>query len=68
MGEILELTWRGVDLMRRTVTVFRSKNGERGTIPVNQAVPTVLKIKVKVKVEIFDLCLAESKEVAQSAG
>ena len=31
MGEILELTWRGVDVSRRTVMVVRSKNGERRT-------------------------------------
>lgn len=37
-GEILALTWAGVDFTRRTVTVFRSKNGERRTIPVNQTV------------------------------
>ena len=36
MGEILGLTWAGVDLSRRTVTVFKSKNGERRTIPLNQ--------------------------------
>src|SRR5580765_3479851 len=35
-GEILGLTWTGVDLFRRTVTVFKSKNGERRTIPLNQ--------------------------------
>jgi len=49
MGEILELTWRGVDFNRRTVTVFRSKNGERRTIPVNQAVLGVLQAKAKVR-------------------
>lgn len=49
MGEILELTWRGVDVSRRTVMVFRSKNGERRTIPVNQTVLTVLKEKAKVR-------------------
>jgi integrase len=36
MGEILGLTWAGVDLFRRTVMVFKSKNGERRTIPLNQ--------------------------------
>ena len=36
MGESLGLTWAGVDLFRRTVTVFKSKNGERRTIPLNQ--------------------------------
>ena len=49
MGEILELTWRGADLSRRTVMVFRSKNGERRTIPVNQTVLTMLKEKAKVR-------------------
>lgn len=49
MGEILELTWRGVDFTRRTVTVFRSKNGERRTIPVNETVLQVLKEKSKVR-------------------
>ena len=45
MGELLELTWRAVDVTRRTVTVVRSKNGERRTIPVNQTVLAVLKEK-----------------------
>jgi integrase len=35
-GEILGLTWAGVDLFRRIVTVFKSKNGERRSIPLNQ--------------------------------
>ena len=49
MGEILELTWRGVDINRRTVMVFRSKNGERRTIPINHTVLSVLKEKAKVR-------------------
>lgn len=49
MGEILDLAWRGVDFQRRTITVFRSKNGERRTIPVNHTVLTVLKEKAKVR-------------------
>ena len=49
MGEILELTWRGVDFIRRTVSIFRSKNGERRTIPVNETVLRVLKHKAKVR-------------------
>jgi len=42
LGEILALTWSGVDLFRRTVTVFRSKNGERRTVPLNQTVMALL--------------------------
>lgn len=49
MGEILELTWRGVDFNRRTVMVVRSKNGERRTIPVNETVLSVLRQKSKVR-------------------
>ena len=45
MGEILGLTWAGVDLFRRTVTVFKSKNGEQRTIPLNQTALALLKHK-----------------------
>ncbi len=41
-GEILALTWAGVNFTRRTVTVFQSKNGERRTIPVNLTVLDLL--------------------------
>jgi len=43
MGEILSLSWRGVDLTRRTVMLFHSKNGERRTIPMNQTVLNLIK-------------------------
>lgn len=55
MGEILELTWQGVDCTRRTVMVFRSKNGERRTIPVNETVLSVLRQKSKVRSLMTDL-------------
>jgi len=45
MGEILDLTWAGVDLFRRTVTVFKAKNGERRAIPLNQTAVELLKQK-----------------------
>ena len=48
MGEIRESTWEGVDLIQKTVTVLRSKNGERRTIPTNSLVLDVLKRKAKV--------------------
>ena len=44
-GEILGLTWTGVDLFRRTGTVFKSKNGERRTLPLNQTALALLKHK-----------------------
>jgi len=49
LGEILALTWAGVDLFRRTVTVFHSKNGEQRTVPANQTVIALLKEKAKVR-------------------
>ena len=55
MREILELTWRAVDFTRRTVTVVRSKNGERRTIPVNQTVLAVLKERTTLRSLRMDL-------------
>ena len=55
MGEILALTWAGVDLFRRTVTVFRSKNGERRTIPVNTTVLDLVKRKYAARPKTTDL-------------
>jgi integrase len=55
MGEILALTWAGVDLFRRTVTVFRSKNGERRTIPVNATVLDLLKHKYATRPRTTDI-------------
>jgi integrase len=55
MGEILALTWAGVDLVRRMVTVFRSKNGERRTIPVNTTVLDLLKDKCAARTGTTDI-------------
>ncbi len=49
LGEILALTWRAVDLVRNTATVFQSKNGTRRTIPLNQTARALLKAKAKVR-------------------
>jgi integrase len=35
-GEILSLAWQDVDLARRTITVVKSKNGQKRTIPLSQ--------------------------------
>ncbi|MCC2641295.1 MAG: putative Integrase [Nitrospira sp.] len=55
MGEIVSLTWAGVDLTRRSVTVFRSKNGERRTIPANQTVLGLLGEKYAIRQTASDL-------------
>ena len=49
LGEILSLTWKGVDFFRRTITVFKSKNNERRTIPLNETALELLKAKGKVR-------------------
>jgi integrase len=49
LSEILGLTWKGVDLFRKTLTVFKSKNGEKRTIPMNATVFEMLKDKAKVR-------------------
>jgi len=49
MGEILALTWQGVDLSRRTLTVLKSKNGERRTIPLNRTVMDLLTHRSRVR-------------------
>ena len=49
LSEILTLVWKGVDLFRKTITVFRSKNKQLRTIPMNQTVFEMLKKRAKVK-------------------
>ena len=56
-GEILSLTWKGVDLLRRTATVFRSKTNERRTIPLNATIFEMLKGKSRVRSIKTDLVL-----------
>ncbi len=47
-GEILNLTWKDVDFIRRVVRVMQSKNGEKRTIPLSQTALTSLKAFGKV--------------------
>lgn len=49
LGEILSLTWEAVDLSRKTIMVFESKNNEKRTIPINTAVFELLRAKSKVR-------------------
>lgn len=62
MGEILALTWAGVDLFRRTVTVFRSKNGERRTIPVSTTVLDLLKHKYATRPGAVDIVFHSERQ------
>jgi integrase len=47
--EIFSLAWSEVDLLRRTVTVLKSKNGEKRTIPLNQKMTDLLVEKGSVR-------------------
>ena len=49
LGELLSLTWKGVDLTRKTITVLESKNGEKRTIPMNNTILNILKLIGKVR-------------------
>jgi integrase len=49
LSEILELSWEAVDFSRKTVTVFKSKNKERRTLPLNGSAIELLKSKAKVR-------------------
>ncbi len=55
LSEILELNWRDVNLSRRTVTVVKSKNGEKRTIPLNETALEMLRaksVKRSIKTEL----------------
>src|SRR4051812_6768020 len=67
MGEILDLTWAGVDLFRRTVMVFRSKNGDRRTIPLNQTAVELLKHKYGNRSEKTELVFSSEVQTRLNA-
>jgi integrase len=48
-GEILSLKWPQIDLDRRLVTLLRTKNKEKRTVPLNQTVLELLRAKGKVR-------------------
>lgn len=48
-SEILNLKWTEVDLFRRIVVALETKNKEKRTIPINQTVLDLLKVKIKVQ-------------------
>jgi integrase len=46
-GEILNLTWKDIDFQRKLLTVQKSKNGEKRSVPMSQTLRDALKgIKV----------------------
>jgi len=49
MGEILELSWKDVDLFRRVVVIHQGKTGRTKTIPLTPSAMEILKGKSKVR-------------------
>jgi integrase len=47
-GEILNLTWKDVDFVRRLIRVMKSKNGEKRSIPMSQTLLMTLKGSGKI--------------------
>ena len=47
-GEILNLLWKDVDFFRKLVTVMRSKNGTKRSIPMSQTLYNTLKSMSKI--------------------
>jgi len=48
-GEILDLTWKDVDLFRKVVYVLQEKVGEKKTVPLTPTLFELLKAKSKVR-------------------
>ncbi len=67
LGEILSLSCRGVDLDRKTVTVFESKNGEPRTIPINDSTVNLLKEMGRVRSIKTDLVFYSSSHTRLDA-
>jgi len=42
-GEILDLIWQNVDLLKRVIRIVKSKNGEKRTIPMSNTLFTMFK-------------------------
>jgi len=49
MGEILELTWKDVDLFRKVVVIYQGKTGRSKTIPLTSTGLEVLRARAKVR-------------------
>lgn len=46
-GELIALTWSAVDLQRKVLTVEKSKNKTKRTIPLNQTALAILKNRIR---------------------
>jgi integrase len=54
LGELLNLTWKAVDLKRRLITIesnqdFRTKRGKRRVVPINDTVMQVLGYRIAAR-------------------
>ena len=70
-GEILNLLWKDVDFFRKLVTIMKSKNGEKRSIPMPQTLYNTLRDINKV-VDIYqqgvpDLCEKPERSLSESS-
>ena len=48
-GEILSLTWKQVDLFRKTITILEQKNKSKDTLPLNAKAMEIMKSRAKIR-------------------
>jgi len=69
-GEILNLMWKDVDLTRRLLTVMRSKNGDKRSIPLSNTVCSTFKDSgrvIDISGRVFPLAVRSLREAYYKA-
>jgi integrase len=66
IGEIVNLTWKDIDLFRKTIVVLRTKSGEPRTIPINSRLYEILLRKSKIRLITSDKVFPFTKAQIQN--
>lgn len=66
IGEIVNLTWKDVDLFRKTITVLKTKSNKPRTIPINSKLYEILLRKSKVRSIVSDKVFSFTKAQIQN--
>jgi integrase len=68
-GEILDLHWKDVDFKRRLITVQRSKNGEKRSIPMSRTLSGLLaQVKVRdISGRVFPIAVRSLRDAFSKA-
>jgi integrase len=64
--EILNLQWSEIDLLRNTISIFKQKNKESDTLPLNKTAMQVLKGRVRHIRTPFVFFDAEGKKITKN--